>query len=168
MISFISSLEIINVLKPNLNIVLWIAAFVADAGVVNPIGVKTLLANVLSIFDIKGNLVFSNGPKSLPKTLPCGPIFCNWVSDNFILAEELFAKALQSLETCVWFNSNLWGKLFSSSASSTCVLFISVMQSVNGAQFLNISFLFALFTAASAAVVFGTVIVPLTSVCASL
>ena len=101
MISFISSLEIINVLKPNLNIVLWIAAFVADAGVVNPIGVKTLLANVLSIFDIKGNLVFSNGPKSLPKTLPCGPIFCNWVSDNFILAEELFAKALQSLETCV-------------------------------------------------------------------
>ena len=42
------------------------------------------------------------------------------------------------------------------------------MQSVNGAQFLNISFLFALFTAASAAVVFGTVIVPLTSMCASL
>ena len=27
--------------------------------------------------------------------------FCNWVFDNFKLAEELFAKALQSFETCV-------------------------------------------------------------------
>ena len=34
--------------------------------------------------------------------------------DNFILAERLFAKALQSLETCVLVNSNLCGKLFSS------------------------------------------------------
>ena len=48
-------------------------------------------------------------------------------------------------------------------ASSTCVLFISVMQTANGAQFLNITFLLVLFTTAPAAAVFGTVIVPLTS-----
>ena len=55
-----------------------------------------------------------------------------------------------------------------SSALSTCVLFISVMQLVSGAQFLNITFLLLLFTAVTAAVVFGTVIVPLTSMYASL
>ena len=44
------------------------------------------------------------------------------------------------------------------------VLFILVMQLVNGAQFFNITFLLVLFTAA----VFGTVIVPLTSMYASL
>ena len=42
-----------------------------------------------------------------------------------------------------------------------CLLFIWIMQSVNGAQFLNITFLLVLFTAAPAAVVFGTVIFPL-------
>ena len=34
--------------------------------------------------------------------------------DNFILAEELFAKALQILKTSVLVNNNLCGKLFSS------------------------------------------------------
>ena len=33
--------------------------------------------------------------------------------NNFILAKELFAKALQRLETCVLVNNNWWGKLFS-------------------------------------------------------
>ena len=36
------------------------------------------------------------------------------------------------------------------------------MQSVNGAQFLNITFLLALFTAAAATAVFGSVIIVLT------
>ena len=40
-------------------------------------GIKTLLANSESTFFIKGNPVFSNGPKSLPKRLPDGPILCN-------------------------------------------------------------------------------------------
>ena len=40
---------------------------VANAAVINPNGVKTLLANGLSTFSIKGNPVFSNRPKSLPK-----------------------------------------------------------------------------------------------------
>ena len=52
--------------------------------------------------------------------------------------------------------------------SFICVLFISVMKSVKGAQFLNITFLLVLFTATSADGEFGTVIVPLTSMYASL
>ena len=63
--------------------------------------------NGLSTFFIKGNPVFSNGPKSLPKNSPDCPILCNWVLDNFTLADELFAKALQSLKNCVLVNSNL-------------------------------------------------------------
>ena len=47
-------------------------------------------------------------------------------------------------------------------ALSTCVLFISLMQLVNGAQFLNITFLFLLFGAAAVPMLF-TYIVPLTS-----
>ena len=97
---------------------LGIAAFVADAAAVNPNGIKTLLANGFSTFLIKGNLVFDNGPKSLPKSPPNCPILCNWVFDDFILAEQLFAKALRSLETCVLVNNNLWGKLLSSLESS--------------------------------------------------
>ena len=66
-----------------------------------------LSANDLSTFPIKGKPVFSNGPKSLPKNPPDCPILCSWVFDSFILAEELFAKALRSLKTCVLVNNNL-------------------------------------------------------------
>ena len=42
----------------------------------NPNGIKILLANGLSTFPIKGNHVFSNGPKSLPKNSPdCSVLF---------------------------------------------------------------------------------------------
>ena len=119
MILFISLFEIINVVFPDPNIFLWIAAPVADAGAVNPNGIKTLLANGLSTFPIKGNPVFSNGPKSLPKNPPDCPILCNWVFDNFILAEELFAKALRNFQTCVLVHKNLCEKLFSSLESPT-------------------------------------------------
>ena len=53
-------------------------------------------------------------------------------------------------------------------ALSACVLFISLMQSVNGVRFLNISFIFVLFASASVSVVFATDITPLTSIYASL
>ena len=96
MISFISSLQIINVVTPDPNILLWIAASVADVTAVNPNGIKTLSAN--GIFPFKDNPVFSNGPKSLPKNPPDFPILCKWVFDNFILAEKLFAKALRALK----------------------------------------------------------------------
>ena len=39
---------------------------------------------------------------------------CNWVFNNLILAEELFAKAFWSFETCVLVNNNSCEKLFSS------------------------------------------------------
>ena len=51
---------------------------------------------------------------------------------------------------------------------STCVLLISSMQIVNGAQFLNITFLLVLFAKAVATAVLLTVIVPLTRMYSSL
>ena len=49
-------------------------------------------------------------------------------------------------------------------ALSTCVLLISLMQLVNGGQFLNITFLLVLLVLASATAVLLTVIVPLTRI----
>ena len=41
-------------------------------------------------------------------------ILDNWIFNNFILADdELFLKALKSLETCLSVNNNLYGKLVS-------------------------------------------------------
>ena len=70
-------------------------------------------------FSLKTIQFFSNGPKSLPKSPPDCPILYNRVFDNFLLADESIAKALQSLETCVLVNNNLSGKLFSSLESPT-------------------------------------------------
>ena len=61
--SFIFSSKIINVVIPDPNIFLWIAASVADAAAVNPNGNKTLVSNGLSTFTIKGNPVFNTGPR---------------------------------------------------------------------------------------------------------
>ena len=66
--------------------------------VVSPNGIKTLLANSLRVFPIKDKAVVSNGPKSLPKNPPDCAILCNQVFDNFTLADDSFAKALQSFE----------------------------------------------------------------------
>ena len=49
-----------------------------------------------------------------------------------------------------------------------CVLLISLIQLVNGAQFLNITFLLVLFATASAAAVLVTLINPLTRIYTSL
>ena len=68
-----------------------ITAFVADAATVNPNGIKTLSPNGLSTFPIKGDPIFSNGLKILPKNCP---ISCNWVFDCFLLAEELASKVV--------------------------------------------------------------------------
>ena len=53
-------------------------------------------------------------------------------------------------------------------AFSTFVLFISLMQLMNGAEFFNITLLLALFASASAAAALLTAIVPLTRIYASL
>ena len=50
-----------------LRFILCISASAADAIAVNPKGIKTLLANDLIKFFIKGSPVFSNGPSSLPR-----------------------------------------------------------------------------------------------------
>ena len=52
-------------------------------------------------------------------------------------------------------------------ASSNCALFISVMQLINGAQSLNITFLLVSFTGAAVTAKFGPFIVPLTCLYAS-
>ena len=45
-----------------------------------------------------------------PRTQPKNPFDCtilgSWVFDNSILADVLFAIALRSLETSLWFNKN--------------------------------------------------------------
>ena len=69
-ISCISSFQIINVVLPDRDIFLCIAALVADGAAVNRNDIKTLIANGLSTFPIKGSPVFSNVPKSLPKNPP--------------------------------------------------------------------------------------------------
>ena len=71
MVSFISSLKITDAVKPDPTIFSWIAA------VVNPNGIKMLLANGLSEFPIKGNPVFNNGSISLPKNPPDCSVLSN-------------------------------------------------------------------------------------------
>ena len=105
----ISSLEIIIVIlrkdksegqrRPDVNIFLWTAASVASAAVVNLNGIKTLLANILSTFPIKGNPIFSKRHKNLAENPSDYPILCNWVFGNFVLADEPFEKTFWSLET---------------------------------------------------------------------
>ena len=76
MISFVSSLENLNYVKPYSNI-LWIAGSVANADA----KAIQFLVMVLKVFlEILLILV----------------LWCNWVFDNFILADEPFAKALQN------------------------------------------------------------------------
>ena len=71
------------------------------------------LANGLRTFPIKVNPVFSNSSKILPKNPPDCTILCNWVFDNFILADEPFSESLRSFETCTLVHNSWSGKLFS-------------------------------------------------------
>ena len=78
---------------------LCISASVAEVAAVDSNDIKTLLANGLSAFFIKGKPIFSNGSRRLPRNPPDCTILESWVFDNFILTDKLFAKALRSLET---------------------------------------------------------------------
>ena len=100
----ISSFEVINVVVPEPKILglsdsdpkifFRTQASVFDAVVVNPSGIKTLLATGLSTFLINGKSVFKNGPRSLPINLFVCIIWNSWVFYNLVLADKLFAKAL--------------------------------------------------------------------------
>ena len=94
MISFISSIEIINFFIPDPKMFLWIAASVTNAAAINPNDIKMLLANSLSTFPIKDKLLSKNGLRSLPTNPAICTILGNWVFDNFMLAYEPSAKAL--------------------------------------------------------------------------
>ena len=65
-----------------------------DAATVSPNEIKIFLANSFITFFINGDPLFSNGPRILPRNLPDCIILDNWVSDNLISADELFASAL--------------------------------------------------------------------------
>ena len=86
MISSISSLEVINFVIPD-PFFFQLAPPVSDDAAVNPNSIKTLLANVLSTFFIKDKLVFSDGPRNLPKNRLDCLILCSCLLDKFILAD---------------------------------------------------------------------------------
>ena len=101
MISSISSFKIINVLIPESKNFIWITLLVADVAAFNPNGIKTFLANGLSISFVKGKPVCRIGHRNLPEIPPHIPILWNWVFDNFILGDELFRRALRILDIFV-------------------------------------------------------------------
>ena len=112
-VSFISLVKIIIAVIPNPNIFyekLHLLPMLLLLVILN--WIKRLLANDLRAFPIKDNLVFINGSKSLPRNPPNFPILYNCVFDNFILADEPFAKAIRSFETCVLNNYNLAANYF--------------------------------------------------------
>ena len=76
------------------------AAAAAAAAAVNPNGIKTLIADGLITLFINGSPVFNNGPRSIPRNPPDSIILDNWVFDNLISVDELFAKVLRRLATC--------------------------------------------------------------------
>ena len=92
MISFTFWFEIINVVREvkseggtlNPNIFLQIAESVVVGAAVNFNGIKTLLVNGLSTFSIKGNLIFSNGPKCLYKPPP-SPLIVLFFANEFLI-----------------------------------------------------------------------------------
>ena len=60
--------------------------------------VKSFFANGVITFLIKGKPVLSNEPKSLLRNLLDCIILDSWIFDDFILADGLFAKALQTYQ----------------------------------------------------------------------
>ena len=78
--------------RPDPKIFLCIPASAADAAAVNRKWIKTLLANAFITVFIKGNLVFSNGPRSLPRNPPDCIILDNWVFDKLTSVDDLLPK----------------------------------------------------------------------------
>ena len=68
------------------------------------------MINIISIFSLSFISYFAKSNTGLDP-LSC-TILDSSVFDNFILADEVFSKALQSIETCPSVNNNLCGKLF--------------------------------------------------------
>ena len=73
--------------------------------VVNPNGIKTLLANGLIKFFINGNPVFTNGPRRLTRNPLNCIILDNWAFYKLTSVGELFAKVLRRFTTCLLVNN---------------------------------------------------------------
>ena len=71
---------------------------------------KKKLANCLITFLIKGNLSFSIWLRCLSRNPPDCIILDNWVFDNLISADKMFAD-LRRFVTCLVVNNNSCGKL---------------------------------------------------------
>ena len=72
---------------------------------------------MLSRIPRTSNTTLITGPNILSTSQRITPyciILDNWVCENYILADEPFAKALWSPESCVLVNNHLLGKLVSS------------------------------------------------------
>ena len=93
----------------------WIGAFVADTAAVNPNGIKTLLANGVSTFFIKGKSVFGNGPESLSRNPSNCIIFYNLMLTNtkiltflwnmsIIVSNDLCGKSVSESSIMFYYN----------------------------------------------------------------
>ena len=118
MISFISSLEIIDVVLPDPNMFLWIAASIADAAAVNPNRIKTILANRLTTFPIKAIQFLVMVLKVCLEILL---IFLFYVIEFLIsfISWRIICKRFWKF--CVLVNNTLCGKLFSSWDLTTAI-----------------------------------------------
>ena len=77
----------------------YLVAPLANSGV----NTSTLVRNIAC--DVAASFLNKNAPNCV--------ILGSWVLENSMLADKPFAKVLQSLETCILFNNNLYGKLVS-------------------------------------------------------
>ena len=50
---------------------------------------------------INGEAIFTNGQRILAENSPNSEIFNGWVSDDLVLGDELFSKALRKFATCL-------------------------------------------------------------------
>ena len=73
-------LQVIQLFPSYLPFLHWKLDITAD----NPNGIRTLSANGFNTFFLKARLVFSNGPKSLPKNPSDCPVLCKCLFDNFV------------------------------------------------------------------------------------
>lgn len=73
------------------------------------------LANEWIIFFINGKPTVIGGPRNLPSNPSDCIILDSYAFENLILANDLFAKDLWRLATCVSVNKSPWDKLASSS-----------------------------------------------------
>ena len=133
LISSISSFEIIiDAVLERRAFFKKVAASTADAAVVNPNGIKTLLVSCVSTFLADGKPVFNNGPRSLARNPPDSMILGIYVFDNLTSADKLFAKIYKYLK--------LVNQLASPSARTSFLLNVIPMKFDDSIQVTPVAF----------------------------